>query len=151
MSWVPAASADAALPQGAAVARQAGGVGDRHDPLRLQHPAGLHQLDRDGVGRAEADDLHEVAGVEAALVGEDRRVQRGGEGGHGGQVGAGHRLLDEGRAEGVDVAQHAHGGEGGQRLVVVQAEVDRVAELGAHRLEVGEVLAVAACCPAVNR
>ena len=44
-----------ALPQGSAIARPARRIRKRHQGLRLQHPAGLHQLDRHRIGRPGFD------------------------------------------------------------------------------------------------
>ncbi|MNY35750.1 hypothetical protein D3C86_1701790 [compost metagenome] len=81
-------------------------------------------------------------GIEAAFVGKDRRIQTGGKRGHCRKAFPRDWLLYEGRAETFDITQHADRSKGFERLVVVEAEIDRVPEGVPHRLEVCEVFAM---------
>lgn len=74
------------------------------------------------------------------LVGQHRRLQRRGELRHDIEIFARHRLLDEGRRELFDIAQDLDGAKGRQRLVVVDAQIDLVAEFLPDRREVVEIL-----------
>ena len=53
-----------------------------------------------------------------------------------------HRLLDEGRRKVLDVPQHLEGTEGLKSLIVVESQINRVTELRADRLQMGEILSM---------
>jgi len=76
-----------------------------------------------------------------ALIGQHRRVECRGDAGQGRFLAARHRLLDEGRREGLDIAQLADGIVGRQALVVVDPQVKPI-EVAAKRFQAAEILGV---------
>ncbi|KGL00979.1 hypothetical protein PM04_11695 [Thalassobacter sp. 16PALIMAR09] len=118
---------DRSFEHAAAVYLNASGSGDGRDLKATADATGFCGLERDNVGHTRSGCLLGIAHVEHAFIGHDGHIDGAGNLGKGGAFVHAHGLFDELWAKSLKVADMANGVIGGQALIVIDPQPDRIA------------------------